>query len=114
MKKVWMLEFLCFVIVLVLGNSVEGAVYTSKTFPSDELIRKGLITLESHRAVMSSADRDTYPVINLLGKYKNSNDQYSVYLTSSERGGFSITIFKLDTDVWILEEPGAGWTTLAI
>ena len=90
-----LLLIICLTISLV--KNIHAEPYTSKDFPSGEILKKAAQVLVSYKVGLND--------IEILGKLKADDDRYVVYCNIHHIGNKEITPFnliKLDTDIWII------------
>lgn len=79
--------------LIVLNSPVSAEPYQDASFPSDDIVEKFY------------KSRNSRYKGKLIGKHEDSKDSYVLYIRYSGRGSGmeSVTLLKLDTDLWIYE-----------
>ncbi|MGD8881064.1 MAG: hypothetical protein PVI82_04190 [Desulfobacterales bacterium] len=90
MKNYFLKTFTYFFILVFISSGIVYAeqLYKSKKFPPDELIKK-----QEKR------------IVNIIGKYREQAYEYKVFYKYRENSKYKITyttVYKLDSDVWLL------------
>ena len=90
MKNLLLKTFIYFFILVFISSGIVYAeqLYKSKKFPSYELIKK-------HEK----------RIVSIIGKYKEQEYEYKVFYKYRDNSKYKITyttVYKLDSDVWLL------------
>lgn len=95
----WLMVFLATSFV----NNAFAKPYTSKTFPSEEILKQAVQDMVPYKVGLDNID--------IVGNFKADDDRYVVYFNVYHIGKkelISFNLIKLDTDFWIIGNQQSG------
>ena len=113
-SKFTVILFVTFFVVISSPSLLLAEDYTSKNFPTLDIIAKNLRNIP-----VGGINPTNIHIVRIVGKYQVSKDEFTVYVVAAftDQGKEKATLsnFKLvhlDTDLWIYHDPVGNYGVL--